>query len=65
MDEQRRHHAAEQEITNTDGTKTVTTQPFGSGTPNENVNAARVMYAAVLTFASDGYTPVLGAFQGQ
>ena len=50
---------------NADGSKTVTTTPFGSGTPDENVNAARVMYAAVLTFASDGYTPVRGAVQGQ
>ena len=25
----------------------------------------RVMYAAVLTFGSDGYTPVVGAYQGQ
>lgn len=25
----------------------------------------RVMYAAVLTFASDGFTPVIGAYQGQ
>ncbi len=33
--------------------------------PHENSNAARVMYAAVLTFAGDGFTPVLGAFQGQ
>jgi arabinan endo-1,5-alpha-L-arabinosidase len=27
--------------------------------------AIRVMYAAVLTFASDGFTPVIGAYQGQ
>jgi arabinan endo-1,5-alpha-L-arabinosidase len=27
--------------------------------------ARRVMYAAVLTFASDGFTPVIGAYQGQ
>lgn len=33
--------------------------------PHENSNAARVMYAAVLTFARDGSTPILGAFQGQ
>ena len=33
--------------------------------PHENKNAARVMYAAVLTFAKDGFTPLVGAFQGQ
>ncbi|HUB40746.1 MAG TPA: family 43 glycosylhydrolase [Streptosporangiaceae bacterium] len=33
--------------------------------PRENVNAARVMYAAVLKFGSDGFTPILGAYQGQ
>jgi hypothetical protein len=33
--------------------------------PRENVNAARVMYAAVVTFGSDGFTPVLGSCQGQ
>jgi arabinan endo-1,5-alpha-L-arabinosidase len=33
--------------------------------PDEGVNAGRVMYAAVLTFGSDGYTPVIGAYQGQ
>jgi hypothetical protein len=32
--------------------------------PDEGVNAARVMYAAVLTFTSSG-TPVLGPYQGQ
>jgi arabinan endo-1,5-alpha-L-arabinosidase len=58
-------HAWVKITTNPDGTKTVTTTPFGSGTPDENVSAARVMYAAVLTFGSDGFTPVLGAFQGQ
>ena len=44
----------------------VTTTPYSSTSdPQENVNAARVMYAAVLTFGSDGYTPVIGAYQGQ
>jgi arabinan endo-1,5-alpha-L-arabinosidase len=28
-------------------------------------SVARVMYAAVLTFGSDGYTPIIGAYQGQ
>jgi len=44
----------------------ISTVPFPAGIqPHENKNAARVMYAAVLTFASDGYTPVLGPYQGQ
>ena len=48
-----------------ESSKVISTTPFGSGRPKENVNAARVMYAAVLTFASNGYTPAIGAFQGQ
>ncbi len=44
----------------------ISTTPLPSTTtPDENVNAARVMYAAVLTFGSDGFTPTVGAFQGQ
>ena len=43
----------------------ISTTPFGTGTPQENVNAARVMYAAVLRFASDGYTPIVGEYLGQ
>lgn len=44
----------------------ISTTPLPSSVvPHENKNAARVMYAAVLTFRSDGFTPVLGAFQGQ
>ncbi len=44
----------------------ISTTPLPSTTtPDENVNAARVMYAAVLTFGSDGVTPIVGAFQGQ
>jgi arabinan endo-1,5-alpha-L-arabinosidase len=39
--------------------KPATTAEAGNGT------AIRVMYAAVLTFASDGFTPVIGAYQGQ
>jgi len=43
---------------------TITSVPLPSSvTPKEGSNAARVMYAAVLTFGSDGYTPVLGAYQ--
>ena len=33
--------------------------------PHEGSNAARVMYAAVLTFAPNGFTPIVGPFQGQ
>ena len=45
---------------------TITTTPLPSNvSPNEGTNAARVMYAAVLTFGSDGYTPIIGAYQGQ
>jgi arabinan endo-1,5-alpha-L-arabinosidase len=33
--------------------------------PKEGSNAARVMYAAVLTFASNGFTPIVGPYQGQ
>src|SRR5215472_14628245 len=36
-----------------------------STTPSAPPNAARVMYAAVLTFASDGFTPIVGPYQGQ
>jgi hypothetical protein len=43
----------------------ISTTPFGPGTPRENVNAARVMYAAVLRFASGGFTPVIGEYLGQ
>lgn len=44
----------------------ISTTPLSSSvTPNEGSNAARVMYAAVLTFGSDGYTPIIGAYQGQ
>ena len=43
----------------------ISTTPFGQGTPRENVNAARVMYAAVLRFGSDGFTPVIGEYLGQ
>jgi len=44
----------------------ISTIPLGAGTPpQENVNAARVMYAAILRFASDGYTPVIGEYLGQ
>jgi len=40
----------------------ISTTPFGPGTPRENVNAARVMYAAVLRFGSDGFTPFIGEY---
>lgn len=43
----------------------ITTTPFGPGTPQENVNAARVMYAVVLRFGPDGYNPVVGEYLGQ
>lgn len=44
----------------------ISTTPLGASVkPHENVNAARVMYAAVLKFGSDGFTPILGAYQGQ
>lgn len=43
----------------------ISTTPFGPGTPRENANAARVMYAAVLRFRSDGFTPVIGEYLGQ
>jgi len=33
--------------------------------PHEGSNAARVMYAAVLTFAANGFTPIVGPYQGQ
>jgi hypothetical protein len=33
--------------------------------PEGGVNAARVMYAAVLRFASNGFTPIVGPYQGQ
>src|SRR5215469_16041162 len=33
--------------------------------PREGVNAARVMYAAVLRFSSNGFTPIIGPYQGQ
>ncbi len=33
--------------------------------PHEGSNAARVMYAAVLKFAANGFTPIVGPFQGQ
>jgi beta-xylosidase len=59
-------HAWVAEDTTVNGAKVITTTPFDpNGTPQENVNAARVMYSAVLTFGSDGFTPILGAFQGQ
>ena len=44
----------------------ISTTPLpASVKPRENANAARVMYAAVLKFGSDGFTPILGAYQGQ
>jgi hypothetical protein len=33
--------------------------------PHERSNAARVMYAAILKFAPDGFTPIVGPYQGQ
>lgn len=46
--------------------KVISTTPLPpTVTPKENSNAARVMYAAVLTFGSDGFTPIIGAYQGQ
>ncbi|HEY3903150.1 MAG TPA: family 43 glycosylhydrolase, partial [Streptosporangiaceae bacterium] len=46
--------------------KVISTTPLPSNVaPHEGSNAARVMYAAVLTFGSDGFTPVIGAYQGQ
>lgn len=33
--------------------------------PHEGSNAARVMYAAVLTFARNGFTPIVGPYLGQ
>ena len=52
-----------------DSNGVTTTTPLPPGTLSssiiEGVNAARVMYAAVLTFGSDGYTPIIGAYQGQ
>jgi arabinan endo-1,5-alpha-L-arabinosidase len=33
--------------------------------PHEGSNAARVMYAAVLTFGPNGFTPIVGPYQGQ
>jgi arabinan endo-1,5-alpha-L-arabinosidase len=44
-----------------DNNGTITTTPES---PTAG-SAARVMYAAVLTFGSDGYTPIIGAYQGQ
>jgi hypothetical protein len=46
-------------------TGVITTIPFRTVTPHENVDAARVMYAAVLKFASDGFTPVIGEYLRQ
>lgn len=44
----------------------ISTTPLSASVkPAENSNAARVMYAAVLRFGSDGFTPILGAYQGQ
>jgi hypothetical protein len=44
----------------------ISTTPLpASVKPHENSNAARVMYAAVLKFGADGFTPMLGAYQGQ
>jgi len=46
--------------------RVISTTPLpASVKPHENVNAARVMYAAVLKFGSDGFTPILGPYQGQ
>jgi arabinan endo-1,5-alpha-L-arabinosidase len=46
--------------------KVISTTPLPSNVvPKEGTNAARVMYAAVLTFGSDGFTPIIGAYQGQ
>ena len=43
----------------------ISTVPLPSNVaPDEGVNAARVMYAAVLTFTRSG-APVLGPYQGQ
>lgn len=44
---------------------TITTTPLPSDVTPSGSNSARVMYAAVLTFGSDGFTPVIGAYQGQ
>jgi arabinan endo-1,5-alpha-L-arabinosidase len=50
----------------TEKNKVISTTPLSPKiAPKEGVNAARVMYAAVLTFGSDGFTPVIGAYQGQ
>jgi hypothetical protein len=44
----------------------ISTTPLpASVRPRENSNAARVMYARVLKFGSDGFTPILGIYQGQ
>lgn len=49
-----------------DSNGSITTTPLPSDVaPHEGSNAARVMYAAVLTFGSDGCTPIIGAYQGQ
>jgi arabinan endo-1,5-alpha-L-arabinosidase len=50
----------------TEKNKVISTTPLSPKVaPKEGTNAARVMYAAVLTFGSDGFTPVIGAYQGQ
>ncbi len=50
----------------TETKKVISTTPLSSKVaPKEGTNAARVMYAAVLKFRSDGFTPIIGAYQGQ
>jgi hypothetical protein len=50
----------------TEKNKVISTTPLSPKVaPKEGVNAARVMYAAVLTFGADGFTPVIDAYQGQ
>lgn len=46
--------------------KVISTTPLPPNVaPHEGTNAARVMYAAVLRFAPDGFTPIVGPYQGQ
>lgn len=46
--------------------KVISTTPLPPNVaPHEGTNAARVMYAAILTFAPDGFTPIVGPYQGQ
>jgi arabinan endo-1,5-alpha-L-arabinosidase len=50
----------------TETKKVISTKPLPPNvSPKEGTNAARVMYAAVLTFGADGFTPIVGAYQGQ